>query len=395
MDQVTARSTLNRELTVRSERRARLQDEIDQEGRQIGAVATYLRDELGQPKARSAEFARLSPSYMTELMRSAYENGVTIVDPLQRIPFLMGPSLQQYVAERGGPRRVIASFASSDPFYMAKLDPESIRDEHYGNGLRPPPMLVQTRETNEWVGVDNVTVGYGGSGPTNAHRELTGLGIDPELALDVANFRVSDVDLDSPDDRLRTNKWPHVPLELPTPIGGFFAVAIDVGAPSYDGAISGPETDELDVTHNGFYATLSTHPLLTRWLTMLDSAELPEWLSGDRRARVYLNRSLAQEHGFSEHSLAASWGYEPTVYQVIIEQGRLQLWLNIPTSNDPTVLFTPEIYDALEQAGFYADEYQAKDAQAAFWRWLRSRGSQRPDSVDLYDRALLYTPPGN
>ena len=398
MDSESAREALNGQLQALAGRRARAQDEIDRAGLEIGATATYLRDVLRQSKARSAEFAALSPSHMTELMRAAVNAGITIDDPLRKIPVLRGEALQTYVRQNGGPRRIIASFADSDTMWMAKIEPEAFLDldDRYGGLLNVPHMLVHTRE-GTWVAVDNVNVGYGGTGSSNALRELQGLGLDPDMAKQVAYSRVSDVDLEDPDNGLFTNRWPHVPLGEPSPVGDFFVVVVPVEDPSARARrlgirnVAGPR--DFEQTHNGFYATWPSEPPLARWISALDDPAAPEWLSGPRRARVFLDREVARAAGFAQLTLQpwqlGSYG----TYPVVIEQGRLQLWLDIPTSNDPTMLFTPEIYAALDQAGFYTDDLRARDDQSSFWRWLRSLGAVRPDFVDLDDCPLVFEPP--
>lgn len=394
MDHATARAELNRQLATLAERRTRAQSEIDRAACEIGATATYLRDVLDQPKARSAEFAGVSPSHMTELMRIAADQDVTIDDPLRRVPFLQGADLQKYVNERGGPWRVVASFADSDSMYMAGLDPTSLLDARYG-GLHLPKMLIQSRN-EDWVAVDNVTVGYNGTGPSNAHRELTGLGLDPDLVHQIAYTRVTDIDLDQPSAAVSTNRWPHTNLAAPTPVGDYFVVVVSVEDPSLRSTrsnvhnINGPRA--FEETHNGFYPTLPTEPALDRWLTVLDDPTAPAWLRGPRRSRVYLDRGAARESGYCREQLTP-WQTSFGIYPVVIEQGRLQLWLDIPTSNDPSILFTPETYAALDKAGFYTKDFQARDEQHSFWRWLRSVGAQRPTFVDLNDIPLRHSPP--
>lgn len=392
---------LNDQLSVLADRRSRAQRDIDEAGLEIGAITSYLRDVLGQAKARSADFAGISPSHLTVLMQTAAEKGITVPDPLGRVPFLKGAELQAYVNARGGPQRVVASFAQSDTMYMAGISPASLLDPGFGVGIREASMLILTKDGG-WVGVENVTVGYGGTGPSNAVRELNGLGLAPDLVNLIAYSRVTDVDLDQPEQALHTHQWPRIPMGTPWPVNDFFVSVVHVedpawrrsgpfGLPRWDPR---PLTDNLeDQTSHGFYATPSSEPLLTSWLAALDSPTKPDWMTGPRRARVYLDRQLAQDHGFTRTTLQPR-SHEYGVYPVIIEQGQLQLWLSIPTSNDPTVLFTPEIYSALDQSGFYTEDLQAKDSQGAFWRWIRSFGTQRPRLVDLDGLPLQHLPLG-
>lgn len=80
-------------------------------------------------------------------------------------------------------------------------------------------------------------------------------------------------------------------------------------------------------------------PYLQRWLTWLDNP--PDWATGHRRVRVYLDTQQAITDGFTEEALAA-WPREYGVYTVILQQGRLDLWLRLPRSTDPPSRLSPE-----------------------------------------------------
>jgi hypothetical protein len=378
MDRQRAQRDLNRHLESLAGRRRRALADVDALSVEIGATATFLRDELGQSKAESARLAGISPSHMTEWMKAAVDQGVGLDhDPFQRIPLLEGTELQDFVREHHGPRRIVASFADHDLLYMSQVDPDQLLRDGF---VYQPHMMIETND-DAWVAVDQVNVGYGGTGPGNAERELRGIGVDEDLAHRIAYHRRSDVEVDQPDLAEHTNDWPLYPLITPRPVGSWFVVPVahsaeDVGDPRRRSLEQGPRTALRD------------------WLDYLDRPQekLPRWVRGGRRVRVYLDREAARAAGFTEATLRP-WRPTHGTYPLIIEQGRLQLWVEIPISTDPTVLFTNEIHDALELAGFYTDEQRTRDNHGAFRRWLRSLGTSRPPYVDLKpDWPILHVP---
>ena len=186
---------------------------------QIGATVSYLREVLGQSKAKSAELAGVSASHMTELMSKAERAGTHIEDPLSRIPFLKSGALTDFLAEHGGLARVIASSAAAqDTLFMSRLDPAQLsRDGWLASG----DVLIQAAD-QQWAALDNVRVGYNGTRPDNTIRALVGVGIDPELAASIAHNRVSDVrfgadlSLAAPP---RGDDLPHLALGSPRRVG--------------------------------------------------------------------------------------------------------------------------------------------------------------------------------
>lgn len=269
----------------------------------------------------------------------------------------------------------MSSFAdANDTLYMAGLDPAQLLRE--GSLLRGS-MLIQAGD-GEWAAVSHVTVGYGGTGPSNAHRTLAGLGIDEALARRIAYSRVSDVAFDggpaAVGTPLHTNDWPHVGLSAPRPHGERWVVSFGL-----DGLLEEGHDPEYD-TLGGIYPKASPTPHLEHWLAWLDDA--PQWAAGSRRARVYLSPQSAIADGFTADALAP-WDRDRTVFAVILQQGPLQLWLSLPDSTDPTIQFAPETYEVLRRAGFYVDDREAQDSRNAFWRWLGNLGKTRPPFVDL------------
>lgn len=389
MDRDQARQALNDELAYFAQhRRVQLQD-AERAALEIGARTQYLRDHLGQSKAASAQLAGVSPSHLTEWMAKAGNEGVEVDDPHWRVPFLTGANLPTFVLEHGGLRRIISSFAHYDTFFLSDLDPEQLRS---GNGLRQPHLMVQTLD-GEWAAVVNVNVGYGGTGPDNAARALRPLGLDSDLVDNIVSFNASDVRFSGGPDPagtpLHTTVCPVVPLAGPRLVGSTWVVRmnpVDLVAPDSPGADR--ESMALDGAH--LIAGGGSH--LQRWIEYLDN-QPPGWCAGPRRARVYLDEEAAERAGFENEpsGMVASSYQRP--YTVIIEQGRVQLWISLPTSTEPGVRFTPETYDALRLAGFYVDDLEARDNRARFWRWLSSLGETTPEHVDLEGTPLQSVPP--
>ncbi|MDN5899311.1 MAG: hypothetical protein L0H74_04515 [Brachybacterium sp.] len=380
-DHDTTRIELNRELESLGRRRERTQQAVEEIKLEIGATAKFLRDELDQAKAESARMVGISPSHMTEWMANAARCGHTIADPFARVPLLSGAELQEHVSRHGGLARILASFERADPLYMSGVDPTRLVS---GGVVVVPNMLISTRD-GDWVAVRNVNVGYAGTGPSNAIRELSGLGLDPDLAEQIASRRVSDVTLciQASDPQAHFDDAPPLGLPAPQPLHDWFVSPVEL-------------EDTFQVLRRRKKVRdpdRHLSPLLERWLNYLDRPreELPAWLHGSRHARVYLDRSAAQADGFAPVTLRP--GAPPSaVYPLLIEQGQLQLWVDLPTSNDPTVLFTNEIYDALGLAGFYTHQQRARDAKSAFWRWLHTLGARRPAYVDLHAAGLRHVP---
>lgn len=142
-------------------------------------------------------------------MKAAAAQGIGLdYDPFNRIPVLAGGELQEFVTTHGGPHRIVASFADHDVLYMSQVDPDRLV---YDGFVRRPNMMIQTNDSS-WVAAAHVSVGYSGTGPRNAERELRGLGIDEDLAYEIATNRVSDVRLDQPDQAVHRADWPLYPL---------------------------------------------------------------------------------------------------------------------------------------------------------------------------------------
>lgn len=396
MDIERARMKLNQDLELVRHRRDRLHQEVDELGVEIGALSETLSD-LGQSKNESAQIAGVSASRLSDFAARAREAGLVVPDPRGQLDSLRGTALREFVHSHGGPARIVASFDDWDAMHMAKLDPELFYRR--GDGLVRENMLVSCAD-GAWVAVDNVNVGYGGTGPTNAIRELETIGLDGELARDIAYSRVSDVFLNDTLAALSTSEftreWPHTDLgPMERLDAGRFVVRINADGFGQDDDTDGAfarRRAEKD-TLNGMLASEPRRSRLRAWMARFDDPDI-DWLyDRPRRGRVYLDWRPASAAGYTSRRM---YPFElPAVYTVIIEQGPIQLWLKVPSSNDEAQLFSPEVYATLAVAGFYTDDLDPTAGRGAFTRWLASLGRTLPDYVDLDGLPLIHPDPAN
>lgn len=395
MDAERARMKLNRNLESVRHRRSRVQQEVDDLGVEIGAISETL-NHLGQSKSKSAEIAGVSQSHLSDLSARARAAGIVVPDPRGQLDSLRGTPLREHVHVHGGPARIIASFDDWDALHMSKLNPQLFY--HRGDGLVRENMLINCAD-GTWIAVDNVNVGYGGTGPSNAIRELETIGLNSELSRDIAYSRVSDVRLDDSltaiDGSLFTSEWPHSdlgPIEYLDE--DLFVVRIDADGFGQENAAAAARRRATADTLHGFYPSPPRGSRLRAWLAHFDDPDVA-WLYGQpRRARVYLDWRPASDDGYATHRSHLIGGFGlPKVYTVIIEQGPIQLWLKVPSSNDEAQRFSPEVYAALGAAGFYTDDLDPTAGRSAFTRWLASLGRTPPPYVDLDGLPLNHPDP--
>ena len=220
---------------------------------------------------------------------------------------------------------------------------------------------------------------------------IRGLGVNEQTAYDIAWRLASDVSLETigTDVVANSTEATVLGLHLPRRIGRSwvvpFAAEQSFGTAIKSGRPSPPRLPYVEVD-----------PLpLSRWLAYLAQPReaLPSWLRGSLRVRVYLDREAARADGFSQQTLRPD-NYSHAVFPVIFEQGRVQLWVTVPFSDDPTVMLADETYGILDEAGFITDDLRARDSQSALRRMVRAAttGHKRPDRLDLSPAGLKYEP---
>lgn len=284
-------------------------------------------------------------------------------------------------------------FLSREPFARF-VDPD------WGSGMRIPNLMLNL-ETSGWIGVDNATVGYGGTGPSNAHRALVSVGIDDELADEIAFYnRVSHVLFDdhgNPDYIQRGSQWPRFGLSTPEAFGDNLdrfriklLIATDLGGRDGDDSVLA----DTNPDPTGFYPSPpDSLTIWERWLRYLDSP--PAWLTPpeQRRGTLFTSLEAADEAGFSDEPRAAQrrgpiridTGHYSvnSTYQLIIEQGPIQLWLTAYTSPDPSVWVPHEFYDVLRDANLLPQEVIAADKASTLRKLVNRHRNRRPASIPL------------
>ncbi|KMV18289.1 hypothetical protein ACT17_11670 [Mycolicibacterium conceptionense] len=341
---------------------------------------------------------------LNEFIAAAANSNVptgSAVAPVTPLPVLSESELVQAVQQGGPVTEIAASFGDTDTMFLSR---EPFARFVKGKWLHIPHLMLRLDETG-WIGVSNTTVGYGGTGPTNAHRALSSIGIDDDLAREVAFYnRVSHVVFDAdgnPSFNEQGVQWPRLGLAAPEPFGDNldrFRIKLLVtdGVPCGDDDVLS-EPDEAD---DGFYE--SEPDGLTqwqRWLKYLDNP--PAWLppSDTRRGTLYTSLEAAGDAGFSDIARADREANRRSpvrvdidnpyfTYPLIIEQGPVQLWLTAYTSTDPTVWVPPEFHDVLRDSGLLPKEAIDTDAgnKASTLRGLVSRHrnrNRRPSSIPL------------
>ena len=316
--------------------------------------------------------------------------------PIAEVPAVplsvLGSSELVTAVERGGPIvEMVASFAEADVLFLSGEPFARFVDPNYGGGMRIPNLMLRLEDAG-WVGVDNVTVGYGGTGPSNAYRALLSIGIDDELAHEVAFYnRVSHVRLDEHGNAefvQEGRQWPRIGLPAPEPLGDGahrFCVRMRVGGGT---TYSAAPAEDGDPTLNGFYASPPDElTLRQRWLKYLDDP--PVWLSGpeSRRGTLFTSPEAAAAAGFSDQGAEQSSAFlirsGHSEYQLIIEQGVLQLWFSAYTSTDPSVWVAPEFHDVLLDAGLLPKDVVEADEASTLRKLLSRHRNRRPASISL------------
>lgn len=366
------RNKAEAELQLLRGQRDRVVAEVAAVERQIGVVAAAA---LEEPYASYSSLARVlgvSHTHVKTLVERASSREPCQEESDWRTPILSPSAARHYLEETGRSiRRIVAGFAESDVLYASRQDPHVYTS---GDGVTVSvPNMVWQLDDGNWVGIDDVSVGYGGTGPSNAYALLGSVGLDEGLASRVAGHRYSDVQLpDGP--AMHRVEWPLYNLALPAPDGDALVVILSHGS---------WEPTEPSPDPSGFYPSEDGRSSLDYWLDFLNS-DPPPWAAGSRRARVFLSRSAAVDQGFFTQQYGSRRA--SSVPNIVIEQGTLQLWLMTHRPHDTTQYLAPEEYAVLTMCGLYPDELAHHDARSAFWRYLNKRVNQQPpEFVDISD----------
>lgn len=208
------------------------------------------------------------------------------------IPVLTAEQARAYVESGalGNLSRVHVAFNPNDIVLESGLDPSAFPDL----GDRDAPNMLLFGDDGAVVGVEECLAGYGGTGPSNTVRLLRELGFPEQLREEVFHSRYLEL---TPTDVLRASP------ESVHRAGGGLGLSAD--------------GQHLVVRVPGGSATVAD------WTAevLAEPAKYP-WAAGTRRARVYLDRDASAP---LQEPYRAWRG--TSSYSVIIEQGRLQLWV--------------------------------------------------------------------
>lgn len=225
--------------------------------------------------------------------------------------------------------RSISGFHSGDVLMRSGFHPQAFRYRHPDKYL-VPHMLWQLG-TGEWIGIDGVSVGYGGHGPGYAEKALRSAGLSEPVAARIVDSRFCDVSaLDTADPAWDTSaRWPVEPRQMPEL--------------REDGTLvvhTGERLDSLSTSHglrlkdnapdpdeSGFYPSTHEVDSVTAWFNFLDQSPeaLPSWARGERTISFLLDDHSAGEHGYVKGG-SRNGSRVQSFPSVVVVQGAVQVW---------------------------------------------------------------------
>lgn len=368
----------------------------------IGRDALALKD-LGMSVSEIARRVGIPRPTLNEFIAAAEKSEAgahSATPPATPLPVLSGNELVTAAREGGPVIEIAASFGDADTLFLSGEPFARFVNPNWGSGMRIPNLMLRL-EGRGWIGVANTTVGYGGTGPGNACQALVSVGIDDDLARDIAyGNRVSHIRFDddgSPEYLQEGSQWPRFGLSAPEPFGDShdrfrIRMLVDDGFPERD--------DSAPPREPGYQPGFHPSPpddltLWQRWLKYLDSP--PAWLPSPtaRGGTLFTSLDAAWEAGFCDESRAERearrqgavriglGGFTSSTYQLIIEQGAVQLWLTAYTSTDPSVWVPREFHDVLRDADLLPEDVVVADEASTLRKLVSRHRNRRPASIPL------------
>lgn len=299
--------------------------------------------------ASSTELARrfdISPVVVEELADLSLGRS-TALKSNGTIPVISQGHIPDMIEQFGRVTRVIGHVSSNAVLCESGLPIEKFyRDGVYSDRYIHCEHMLLRFGRDAWAQVERVLYGYGGMGPTYAHKALQNAGLPEDIAelvfyQNYVNYVIDDEGYASEKDFGEV-----FPSEPKLASDGSLVVVIK--GYSWDDEVAEQMRD---------------------WIDYLDSpdASLP-WNTGERRVSLYCSRDDAEQDGFASPE---------GVPQLIIEQGDLQLWLVEWVDDDPTVWIPKDLRPYARILGEFTEE-MAKDDAPPFRRWRTSHGSRRP-----------------
>ena len=309
--------------------------------RQIELEAGALAGELmkaGVSQARIARAMEVSPPHVSKLVKKAREFG-SGVGPATVNWLGITEAVERYAGQH---LRMVAGNSNFDVLYACGLDPSYFRE---GWALAVPHVML-VGEDGQWVGIENVNIGYGGTGPGNTHELLLGLGAPPRIAQAAKTHAFFDIELPS-GEGLNDNP------------NGLF----DVKLPSWSGEKLVVRLEREDLPGGrGSRRGVLREPAYVHYLRALNGGtslgggvDLPKWMMGERVARVFFDPAVARDQGFAHAGLRGG-----SVYPIVIEQGDLQLWLPTYRPRGTVEMLSDEVYKALDMADLHPETEETR-----------------------------------
>ncbi|MFD8415491.1 hypothetical protein ACFV2Q_27640 [Streptomyces sp. NPDC059650] len=274
------------------------------------------------------------------------------------IPVLTADQARAYVESGalGELTRVQVAFNPADIILESGLDPSVFPDL----GDHDAPNMLLYGDDGAVIGVEECLAGYGGTGPSNTVRLLKELGFAEDIRHEVYAHRYLELD----------------------PSGVTRASAESLHR------IGGGLTLSPDGQHFIVRVREDMPRVVADWAAevMAEPAKYP-WAAGTRRARVYLDRAAAAP--LQEPYRA--WRGNHT-FSVVIEQGRLQLWVAAYYPFRFSDILSTEQIQVLDAA-----DLRPADVEPRTWldRFIPAR-RERPPYLTISDdgQDLTYIPEG-
>lgn len=258
--------------------------------------------------------------------------------------------------------RSISAFEATDVLHQSQLDPMAFVNED--SGLLELPSMLWQLSNDEWLAVEDATVGYGGTGPRLAKAALRAAGVDEVLAEEIVSWRFCDaVDMNNRSSWQSQTTWPVHPRGAVQILQDRIIVHVGDAIPRYGSGVREELLPEQRAhgQASGFYPT--PHNVASAWLEYLDVTDDP-WAVGERVCRIFLDRDSARAQGFIlEPPLAGS--SSPTL---VIEQGHIQIWAHLHRNYaSKTELLPDRAWELLNEAGMVPQELAKVDARTQTW----------------------------
>ncbi|MFF8618623.1 hypothetical protein [Streptomyces sp. NPDC015350] len=302
---------------------------------------------------------------MAERAHTRSQQGPVAATPL--VPVLGADEAREYVESGalGDIARVLVAMFPGNILLESGLDPSAFAN---GTDIDVPHMLIQGTD-GAAIGVEDCLAGYGGTGPSNTVRLLKELGFPVDVAREVCDYRFVEL---APYRVVRAADAVHE-------IGGALELSSD--GQHFISRVYSQRTylPDGDVTAAGTVAAWCRE--------VMDDPERYPWAAGERRARVYLDRDAAVSLNSGDLHRTTS-----NQYSVVIEQGRLQLWVAAYFPYNFADLLSTEQLHALDAASMRPEGIEPRTWLDRFLPRRRERPPFILISEDGQD--LTYSPEG-